>query len=425
MNTKSNGKISYVIQAIGILPLLFFGITITVLSFSWFTKIMYAEVENGLKNVALNTVTLLDITHPGDYTLEGDSAYRLFKGSYDLTYDYSLIDRVKEDTGFEITLFYQDTRILTTICNSEGTRIIGTGAPKTIIEEVFQTGESHFYSNIIINGNPYFAYYMPLFNEDGSIVGMLFAGKPSENVNLSIQSSTYPLAIMVLLALMIVVVCVFLYTRKVVIVLSKIHEFLLNISGGDLNVKLDPCVLRRNDELGDIGRSAQSMQRSLRAVVEQDPLTELFNRRSTNRKLLQIIDKSTKQQVPFCIALGDIDFFKHVNDTYGHDCGDLVLKSVAQILRQHMLSQGFAARWGGEEFLLIFDHTDLENAHASLSELMNKIHNLTIEYQGEIIKITMTFGLIPGNSTDIKQMIHAADEKLYQGKEEGRNRIIV
>lgn len=300
MNTKSTGKISYTLQAFNIIPLLFLGIVATLLASQWFSKIMYDEVELGLDNVAHNVVTLFDVAYPGDYHLEGDTVYRLYKGDHDITADYALIDRIKEDTGLEITLFYKDTRILTTIYNSKNERIIGTGAPEQVLNDVFKTGESNFYTNTLINYVEYFSYYMPLYNSDGSVVGMLFVGKPCSQVDKAVQTTVYPLIAANILVMLIATVSVFLYLKKFTNELMKIHRFLSDVSTGNLNAELDSSVLRRNDELGDIGRSALTMRRSLRNMVERDALTELFNRRSGGRKPQQLVAKSAAKNTPFC-----------------------------------------------------------------------------------------------------------------------------
>ena len=286
-------------------------------------------------------------------------------------------------------------------------------------------GAAHFYPRTIINGSDYFAYYTPLQNSGGSTVGMLFVGKPSQKVDKAIQRSIYPLAIADILVMLIIAAGIFAYTKNFSIILLKIRNFLGDVSTGNLNTRLDEGVLKRNDELGDIGRSALSMQHSLRHMIEQDTLTELFNRRSADRKLRQLLDKASKQGLPFSLSIGDIDFFKRVNDTYGHDCGDIVLKSVADTLREYMNPLGFVARWGGEEFLLVFDHMNAYEAYECLSELSEKIRNLKISYNGEAIHITMTFGLTDGYTTDLQQLLKTADDRLYEGKSNGRDQIIV
>ena len=422
MQGKHKGKIVYVLLAISIIPLLLFGVVILIVGNYWFTKTMNAEIENELSGIASNVITMFDLAAPGDYHLDGETALQLFKGDKEITNDYSLIDHMKENT--DITLFYEDTRILTTIRNNNKERIVGTGAPQKVISEVFQTGESHFYNKVVVNGSSYFAYYSPLYNSDGSVVGMIFVGKPSEHVDAAIQRSIYPLVVADVVAMAIISIFLFLYMRNIASSLMQLDNFLADVAVGNLNAKLPHNITDRNDELGDIGRLALSMQASLRNIIEKDPLTQLLNRRSADRKLNQIIQKCQKTQNTFCLAIGDIDFFKKVNDTYGHNCGDVILKNVAYTIREHMHSNGFAARWGGEEFLLVFDHSDLPEATSSLEHLLENIRALDNQYEEQTIKVTMTFGIVAGTTTDIKELVRQADNKLYEGKESGRNRII-
>lgn len=421
---KSSGKISYTLQIIGLLPLLALGIAMLFFTSQWFTKTMYQEVERELYDATKSATTLLNAAYPGDYHLEGDVAYLLYKGETDITRDYSLLDQFKEDTGLDITLFYQDTRILTTLYNAQGERIVGSGAPDIVIRDVLNTGENHFYTHTLINGKAYFSYYIPLRNQDGSVVGMLFVGRPSETVSLSIQNYVYPLTWLIIGFVALVSVCIYFYTRRFVAVLLHIHSFLSEVASGNLNATLDHSVTTRSDELGDIGRCALSMQRSLRTMIEQDALTELYNRRSGDKKLRQIFEESRSSGQSFAIAIGDIDFFKKVNDTYGHECGDAVLKNVSALLKQHMWHRGFAARWGGEEFLLVFENVDLAEAQKQLELLMDKIHELDTLYEGQHVKVNMTFGLICDPDKDIHALLKEADGKLYIGKTNGRNQVV-
>ena len=421
---KSGSKISYTLQTIGLLPLLALGIAMLFFTSQWFTKTMYQEVERELYDATKSATTLLNAAYPGDYHLEGDVAYLLYKGETDITRDYSLLDQFKEDTGLDITLFYQDTRILTTLYNAQGERIVGSGAPDIVIRDVLNTGENHFYTHTLINGKAYFSYYIPLRNQDGSVVGMLFVGRPSETVSLSIQNYVYPLTWLIIGFVALVTVCIYFYTRKFVAVLLHIHSFLSEIASGNLNATLDHSVTKRSDELGDIGRCALSMQRSLRIMIEQDALTELYNRRSGDKKLRQVFEEARSSCHSFAIAIGDIDFFKKVNDTYGHECGDAVLKNVSALLKQHMRHRGFAARWGGEEFLLVFENVDLAEARKQLELLMDKIHELDTLYEGQHVKVNMTFGLICDPDKDIHALLKEADEKLYIGKTNGRNQVV-
>lgn len=424
MSSGEKGKIAYMLITINIIPFLTFGLLILVLGTRLFTTSMYSEVEEDLQNTA-NTISItLDALYPGDYHLEGDTALRFYKGSRDLTGDYTLIDSIKEKTGLDITVFYQDTRILTTVTDQSGERIIGTGAPDKVLQNVLAADEPHFYNNIMILGTSYFSYYTPLHNQDGSAVGILFVGKPSADVNESVHASIYPLIVMDIVLALVMGAFILLYTKKFVSNLLQIHSFLKEVSSGNLNAKLGGDVIRRRDELGEIAASALHMQSSLRALIERDSLTSLLNRRSGDSRLRKTIEDSASHGTPFCVALGDIDLFKKVNDTYGHECGDLVLKKVSGLLRQYMHGRGFVARWGGEEFLLVFQDTEFDQAYSLLEELRKQICGLEIHYNDQPIHVTMTFGITPGAGSDMNDLIRIADEKLYEGKSAGRNRVV-
>lgn len=424
MKKSGKGKIAYILQIINIIPLLIFGFLIMLLGTNLFTGSMHSEVEEELSNVSSSLVTMLDALYPGDYRLEGEMSYRLYKGDQDLTNEFSLIDQIRDQTGLDITLFYKDTRILTTVTDRNGQRIVGTGAPDDVMEQVFKKNKPCFYTKVMIYGTSYFAYYSPISNRDGSVVGILFVGKPSAKVEAAIQSAIYPLIALDAVLALIVAVFIFLYTKKFASSVLQIHSFLREVSSGNMNANLDSKVVKRRDELGEIAVSALNMQRSLRTMIDKDALTALLNRRSGDMRLRKTIEEFVSQGTPFCVALGDIDLFKKTNDTFGHECGDLVLKKVSEILRHHMHGIGFAARWGGEEFLLVFHQTELDDAYRSLESLMEKIRALEVDYNGQPIRVTMTFGITPGGNSDMKDLIRVADEKLYEGKSAGRNRVV-
>lgn len=425
MGTKGKGKIAYILHSVSIIPLLVFGVVVLLLGTQIFTDAMYNQVETELRNVCRNLVTTIDALYPGDYKLvEDGNGYRLYKGSYDLTNDHTLIDSIKQNTDVEITLFYQDTRILTTILNKDGERIVGTGAPSTVMEDVFETGEPKFYTNVLIHSTTYFSYYAPLTNSDGAVAGMLFVGKPTVEVDASVRASIYPLVIADLIFMIVVSFFIFLYTRGFTSSLLQIHGFLKEVSSGNMNASLPSEVLRRNDELSEIAHSALNMQRSLHNLVEQDALTSLANRRSGDKRLRQVMKNAATDGTSYCIALGDIDDFKKVNDTYGHDCGDLVLKSIAEIFRRRMRGSGFAARWGGEEFLLIFENMDLMQAKLLLKEILDDVRSMECKYDDLFICVTMTFGLTQGNTENVTELLRTVDDRLYRGKNSGKNQVV-
>ena len=183
MNGKKNadknkrGKLYYSFQAISMVPLLLYGIVVIIFSSATFQKGMQQQVSTELKNVASLVSLLLDTAYPGDYSLTDDNTLSLYKGDINLTDEYGLIDAIGERIDMDVTLFYQDIRILTTIKNGDGERIVGSQAPEQIVADVLEQGKSRFYDNVIIRGTSYFAYYTPLHNSDGQITGILFVGR--------------------------------------------------------------------------------------------------------------------------------------------------------------------------------------------------------------------------------------------------------
>ena len=406
------------------IPLLMYGIVVIIFSSATFKKSMQQQVCEELENVASLVDTLLDIAYPGDYTLQGDTALSLYKGGVNITNDYSLIDGIRKSTGMDVTLFYQDTRILTTIKNWNGERIIGTQAPEQVLADVLGEGESCFYDNILIRGTTYFGYYAPLYNNDNQIMGILFVGKPAADVNSQVNKALSPIVIVGILALVFVCLFSIYYAGTFLRALYGLRTFFSQVATGNLSEELDPAVLKRGDELSELGRSALSMQRSLRSLIERDSLTELYNRRSGGHRLTSTMEKAKSENTPFTLVIGDIDFFKSVNDTYGHQCGDMVLKNVARILRKHMKDKGYAIRWGGEEFLLVYENSRLEEAYEALNAMLEEIRGTCVRYGDNQVYITMTFGMVCDSSKELKDLLRDADDKLYSGKNNGRNQIV-
>ena len=185
-------------------------------------------------------------------------------------------------------------------------------------------------------------------------------------------------------------------------------------------------VIKSKDESGKAGLAAFSMQKSIRNLVDKDTLTEIYNRRYATNFLQKVLEKAEVSGQPFAVCIGDIDFFKQVNDTYGHDMGDIVLKEVATLLKNSMIGNGMAARFGGEEFLMIFYKTGKQEGAVILQETLEKLRQIEFTCEDQKFSVTMTFGIVDGN-VELGQdaLLKLADEKLYDGKQNGRNRVVV
>ena len=160
----------------------------------------------------------------------------------------------------------------------------------------------------------------------------------------------------------------------------------------------------------------------LRDAAIRDPLTKLYNRRyyfDAGEKLFQ---KAKKNNIPMTIAMMDIDFFKKINDTYGHDGGDAVLCSISNLLKENV-GEHILARFGGEEFCVLVYDTDQETALALFEDIRKKIEQNEIQHKDVTIKITMSIGVCNQVMDSLDEMINRSDEMLYHAKEDGRNQV--
>ena len=166
--------------------------------------------------------------------------------------------------------------------------------------------------------------------------------------------------------------------------------------------------------------------KKLEHMASIDPLTGLYNRWSMRSYLEKIVGKYASGEIGYVsVAIGDIDFFKKTNDTYGHDAGDMVLKELAKVFLEVMGKEGKVCRWGGEEFLFVFQNKNGDQANEVLHDILKRIRGMGIPYQSDWIHVTMTFGLEEySGEKDMEAVIRAADQKLYRGKENGRNQIV-
>ncbi len=165
----------------------------------------------------------------------------------------------------------------------------------------------------------------------------------------------------------------------------------------------------------------------LEALSFTDPLTKLCNRRSMLEKIRDQVGRSRRSGEAFSLVMGDIDYFKKINDTWGHDCGDDVLRWVSQTMEGEVREQDTVSRWGGEEFLILLPKTDIQGA-VSLAEKLRQVveagRPVCRDSEGEI-PLTMTFGAAAGTGdVPVRRLISQADAALYQGKESGRNRVV-
>ena len=166
----------------------------------------------------------------------------------------------------------------------------------------------------------------------------------------------------------------------------------------------------------------------LRNQSIRDPLTGLYNRRYLEESLNRELHRAHRAGRNVSLVMLDLDHFKHFNDTFGHQVGDILLKEVAEVIRNRVRAGDLACRYGGEEFSLIIAEVDTEGTHKCVESIREAIKHLSLNHRGQTLgTITVSAGIatFPAHGNTSEDLIRAADDALYQAKKSGRDRIVV
>lgn len=179
-----------------------------------------------------------------------------------------------------------------------------------------------------------------------------------------------------------------------------------------------------NEALAENMQKLERANETISRLAAMDELTELPNRRSFNERHLAAQSAARRHEYPLSLIIIDLDYFKAVNDCFGHNAGDQVLREFAALLRGLMRTEDVAARWGGEEFIVLLPHTTCEAA-AALAERIRvafETHRCAVAPQ----LLSASFGVAQRRSgDDDRSLLQRADEALYRAKEQGRNRVVL
>lgn len=422
LKNSLNGKM----LMLSVLPIFVLAVIVGIISFQVFNAKMTDSMEDSLKNHAQAVKNIYEKMYPGDYSIEviSDDKYNLYKGGYKISGDSQTLDSFKRAYNIDVTLFCKDVSVLTTMYNETGARQNLSKAPTKVVSEVLNTRNAKFYKNVKIDSESYYAYYEPVILSNGDVFGMLGICVPSISVRRSVMQAVLPIIGIVILSAVIIGAISVWYSREIIDRIKKIQKFMHTLAKGEFDVNMPDRLMNIDDELGDLAKSGTKMQKALSQLVEMDPLTQLHNRRYGTAKFTKVKERAEFANTSYCVGICDIDFFKKVNDTYGHDAGDEVLKAVAGMLKKHFGGKGTIARWGGEEFLVVFEKTTIEEALDIINAMLDDVRAMEVPYNDQIIKVTMSMGIVQAdNKASEEEMLKAADELLYYSKTNGRNQV--
>lgn len=170
----------------------------------------------------------------------------------------------------------------------------------------------------------------------------------------------------------------------------------------------------------DITQRKQA-EEEIHLLATTDSLTGIANRREFSAILTREIDRAKRYAVPLSLVMYDLDYFKHVNDTFGHDAGDYVLQAVTALVKEHIRANDVVSRWGGEEFMVLMPQSDLASARNAAEKLRLAISSYQFDKVGQL---TVSFGVTAFEpQDDLNSLLKRVDDALYRAKERGRNRV--
>lgn len=261
-------KLRTKIYLLALVPALCIGI-VTVCMFA--NKMKTSITQQAYKGMEAATIlinSIFDASSTGEYHLNDNGEF--YKGdTLNISEATDIVDQVKKDTGFDVTIFYGDTRYLTTIMNSSGERQVGTKASDAVIESVLNKGNNYSSDNVEIFETRYICYYIPL-RQVGSeeVIGMIFLGERYEEVSSLIKTSIYESAIPCLILLIIAMLLAVKVGKDIVDSMQKGIAYLTKVKDGQLGFKVDETLLKKKDVVGDMCRSINQLNNKLSEIIE-------------------------------------------------------------------------------------------------------------------------------------------------------------
>lgn len=263
---KKGLSLMHQLLGLAIIPTVVLGLVISIYAAVSLVGGMQQEFLGGLRNTAVSIRSAYDALDAGEYALNENG--ELVKGSLNVTAEEKLLDSFINDTEVAVTFIYGDTRMATSLIDAEsGKRIVGTQVSEEVADAVLNRGEEYTATDIVINGSNHYACYIPLKNGD-KIIGMVFAGEPSQSINTFITAKVRSIVIMCLIILVLVSVVVGYAAKKITNSIMDMKEAVVGISAGDLTTVIDSKSLKRTDELGVMARALKEMIDKLNEIVQ-------------------------------------------------------------------------------------------------------------------------------------------------------------
>ncbi len=309
---KAKRSIRAEIVFISIVPLVMLTIIIAIYCQQALKTTLENEALTGLKDLCYSLEGTFDALDGGDYVLdEGASSTYLRKGDYQITKDQSLLENLKKLSEVEFSVYYENkVKASSLTSHKTGKKVFDEEAPAEVVETVIQQKEEYGTSKAFINDGEFYAYYVPIKNAGGKVVGMIFAGKPSAAINKEIRQKTVGVLIVAFIILVLAGVVVVFVSSKIGVAVRKAVGMVGQLSQGDLGVSVDEKLAKRLDELGLMAKALGGLKAKMTEVLSNvKQSSEILS--DAGNDLNQFAAKTEKTADEVGLAVSDISQGAH------------------------------------------------------------------------------------------------------------------
>lgn len=325
-----------------VLPMVIMVACITVYAINTMRAMVHDTTMEGLQNLCQSVYAAYDALDSGSYRMEGDT---LFKGDYNISENGDIIDSFVEGSNADVTIFYGDTRRATSLRDKDtGERILGTKASDAVIQTVLNEKKTYETDSVTINGETYYAFYMPALDDSGNCVGMVFAGQPATEATAKInQSSLMILGIAILILLIALIVCVKIASAIAKVVVQT-EGLLSSLAEGDLNLTVNERILKRTDEIGKMGHAVQCLLEELQNIIgDIKKNTETLKKQGNDLESMASQTSSTADEISSAVedvSKGAVSMAEEIENATGQVArmGAIIEKIVASVSELNDLS---------------------------------------------------------------------------------------
>lgn len=259
------------ILLITFVPIIVLSVVFTTSNIVGITKTGNSLLQEQLETIGISILEHYEIANDDNYEYKNGN---LIKGNINLSEDLNYIDSLKEKTGLYVTIFYNDTRVITNIMKENGERSIGTKATQEVIDKVLKNGETLYTSNTTINDVRCAASYIPIKQpSDGQVIGMMFIGKDKNLFIQQLYENTSTSFIIQMIIMFTCLICAILEVKSIIKAVRYSSNQLLAVKAGNFSIKFDDKMLKRTDEIGDVIKATNDLTKSFKGILNNINLT--------------------------------------------------------------------------------------------------------------------------------------------------------